>query len=92
MTLVEQSGSTWVQIDTKGLVVGSYTLILESFNTLSLAQSTLKTDTITLTVTAVPVSIKTGLPLIVLTAQVASTWVLPVFDGEGPLSTIVFEP
>ena len=42
----EHSGATEVLIDTSGVDEGEYSMVLESFNTLSLAKSALKTDII----------------------------------------------
>ena len=42
----ENSGATEVLIDTSGVDEGEYSMVLESFNTLSLAKSALKTDII----------------------------------------------
>ena len=46
ITITENASSSDVLIDTTGQSIGEYTLILESFDSLSVAQSALKTDTI----------------------------------------------
>ena len=50
VTLTEKDGKTQVSIDTQGVSVGDYDLILESFNVLSIQKSTLKADTIRISV------------------------------------------
>ena len=50
VSLTQNTDTTEVSIDARGIDLGVYSLILESFNTLSIAQSTLKTDTIEITV------------------------------------------
>ena len=46
ITITENASFSDVLIDTTGQSIGEYTLILESFDSLSVAQSALKTDTI----------------------------------------------
>ena len=46
VTISEHISLTLLHIDTKRVVSGDYDLVLESFNTLSTAKSTLKTDMI----------------------------------------------
>ena len=48
--ITENSSTSDVLIDADGQLTGEYTLTLESFNALSIAQSTLKTDTITINI------------------------------------------
>ena len=92
VTLTEQSDSTDVIIDTTGVSAGEYTLMLESFNTLSIAKSALKKDTITITVTAPP-SFTETLTSEVVTAGTATSWTLPeIDDGYYELSNVQVVP
>ena len=92
VTLTEQSGSTDVIIDTTGVAAGDYTLTLESFNTLSLAKSALKTDTMTISVLVQP-SFAETLSLEVVTAGTAATWKLPeIVDGDYLANVQVVPP
>lgn len=76
VTFTETSNATDVHIDSTGLTGGQYTLTLESFNTLSVAQSALKTDTIQITI-RVPPSFVEELESQVITVGVSATWPLP---------------
>ena len=68
---------------------GVYTLTLESFNTLSIAQSALKTDTITITVTSVPPSFQSDPETVSVTAGIDTNWSLPVvIEGSYSLQAI----
>ena len=54
MTLTEIGSSTDVEIDSNGVDPGVYTVQIESFDNNSNIKSTLKTDTIEITVAAGP--------------------------------------
>ena len=50
VSFIEAAASSSVVFDTMGVLVGEYTLVIESYNALSTAQTTLMTDTIQITV------------------------------------------
>lgn len=52
VTLTEETGKTTVNFDTNGILTGEYSLVLESFDLNSTVRSSLKTDLITITITA----------------------------------------
>ena len=56
MVTIIQGSPTLVQISPSKLAVGSYTLIVQSYDDNSLLKSTLKEDTITITVIVTPVN------------------------------------
>ena len=70
-------------INTAGVDLGEYTMMLESYNKLSSVQSALKKETVTITVVEPrPPSFITELKSQVVTAGTASSWLLPEID-EG---------
>ena len=93
VSFIEQADATDVMIDTTEVAPGEYDLALESFNTLSIAQSALKTDEIKFVVSApTPPSFSEELTVKVLTVGQASSWDLPeINQGYYPLDRIEFE-
>ena len=79
VSLSESASATSVVIDATELQEGDeYNLILQSFNTLSTAKSTLKTDTIKIVVVQpTPPSFEEDLSVQVLTSGQALSWSLP---------------
>ena len=72
ITITENVSFSDVLIDTTGQSIGEYTLILESFDSLSVAQSALKTDTIAINICHVN--------------ELLQTWTIPsthAFTGFG---------
>ena len=89
VTFSENTDSTNVHIDTIGVESGQYNLVLESFNTLSIAQSALKTDRITITVNGKP-SFVSKLQNQIVDAGHGATWTLPAIDeGTSALKSIL---
>ena len=67
-----------MQIDTTGIEPGEYDLILESYNTLSIAKSALKTDTMTIFVKeSEPPTFAEEITLTPVEAGSGTTWSLP---------------
>ena len=66
-----------MQIETDQIDAGEYEIIIESFNTLSLAQSALKTDTIYLTIAKTLLTFSEELSLEYLSAIEPGQWTLP---------------
>ena len=92
MTFVNGSTTTGVVIDTNGVLPGEYNIVLESFNTLSIAKSTLKTETIKLTVLEALPIFSEDLPVQALTIGVAKVWELPSIESPTPLKEERIEP
>ena len=95
VTIKEKSDADEVVIDTTGQAIGEYTLILESYNTLSVAKSALKTDTIAITIRDTePPSFTSEL----VKTQVAfvgesAKWTVPeVVPGDLAFAEIIIEP
>ena len=92
VTFTEQSDSTDVVINTTGVDPGEYSLTLESFNTLSLAQSALKTDSMTITVVGTPSFVQNPENKSI-EAGSGALWVLPAIDeGSESLKEIKVQP
>ena len=78
-------------INTDEQQAGEYTLTLESFNSLSTAQSALKTDTITITISSRAPSFAEEPGIIVLTKGSPESVTLPeVVEGSNPMAEIRF--
>ena len=85
-----------MDIDTTGQPVGEYDLILESYNTLSIAQSALKTDRIRIVIAASTHSsastyfVEEPAPQ-ALTPGIAKSWALPeIHEDADPIRKIEF--
>ena len=79
-----------MDIDTKGQPLGEYDLILESYNTLSIAQSALKTDRIRITISASTYFAEEPANQ-ALTLGKAQSWILPeIYEGANPITKIEF--
>ena len=74
VTVTQKSSSTDILVDTTGVDSGAYTLILESFNTLSIAKSALKTDTIEITVISMPLTFQSDPETVFVTAGIKGVW------------------
>ena len=94
MSFEEQANATEVKVDAKGLAAGDeFLLTLESFNSLSIAQSALKTDYITIKVLPAAAPVLSQLPQMqFLTASEPSSWTLPEIKlGTYELDRIEFK-
>ena len=83
-----------MKVDAKGLAAGDeFLLTLESFNSLSIAQSALKTDYITIKVLPAAAPVLSQLPQMqFLTASEPSSWTLPEIKlGTYELDRIEFK-
>ena len=80
-----------MNIDTSNLVIGEYVVEIESFNSLSTVQATLKTDQITINVIeAILPSFVDDLEFIMLAVDQEYSWQLPEID-EGSYALLDVE-
>ena len=88
VSITEGESTSDVVIDAANQTFGEYTLTLESFNSLSIAQSALKTDTVVIRIIGPGFADKLGVQ--VLTEGIATSWTLPeIVEGNFPLDRLV---
>ena len=91
VSFIEAAATSSVIFDTMGVASGEYTLVIESYNALSTAQSTLMTDTIQITVNELIVIVEEVIPVVppsfvrdldmqTVTAGIGASWSLPDID------------
>lgn len=84
VSFVEGTNSTEIVIDSVDLAEGTYELTFESFNRLSIAQSSLKTDTITVIVKpAAWLEFSLNHRMVILTVGERKSWTLPEIDASS---------
>ena len=83
VSITEETGQSILHITPDGIPAGDYELVIESYDSKSSAQLTLKTDTI-----LVSVKLPLALPPRVISAIEPSSWVLDLELEEGSQITV----
>lgn len=82
VTLTRQSDDVEVKIDTNGVAAGIYSVTLESFDTNSSVQSTLRRDVLRIEITELP-SVSPESLYKELTLRDEASWKLKIIEGSS---------
>ena len=88
MSIAEENNQSILHITSDGIPTGDYELVIESYDSKSSAQPTLKTDIILISVKQPPSSLPLALPARVISAIEPSSWVLDLQLEEGSQITV----